>query len=50
MTWALVVMMCSRLCYPQYVELYASRDSCLQQIKSPGPLGWQTHYCVPIAK
>ena len=50
MSWALIVMICSRLCQPQYVEVYQTREQCTQQIKQPGTFGYQTQYCVPIAK
>ncbi len=29
MSWALVVMACTRLCTVQYVELYTSKAECL---------------------
>jgi hypothetical protein len=51
MNWALIVMICGRFCYPQYVELYTTQQECTQQIKTPSS-SWmtQTHYCVPVAK
>lgn len=50
MTWALITMLCTRFCQPQYVELYTTRDQCQQQMKPQSNWGQQTQYCVPVAK
>lgn len=51
MTWALIVMVCTRWCTPQYVELYPTRTACTAQINNPkGAFSKDTHYCVPVAE
>ena len=50
MTWALIIMLCSRVCYPQYVELYPTKAACEAKVK---PGGWAEtirSYCVPTTK
>lgn len=50
MTWALIMMICTRVCTPQYVELYESKAAC--EAKKP-KYGWfesKDTYCAPIAK
>lgn len=49
--WALIIMLCSRTCVPQYVEVYPNKVSCEVN------LGKQTSnwvradsYCAPIVK
>jgi len=51
MTWALVFMMCTRWCTPQYVELYPDKASCMAKV--PPKSNWLSENnisCVPIAK
>jgi hypothetical protein len=46
MTWALVTMMCLRMCQPQYVELYPTKEACVAVMK-PGTFSTQGQYCIP---
>lgn len=50
MGWALIFMTCSRLCTPQYVELYPTRDACVLNKPKESFWGGGTTYCVPVAK
>lgn len=50
MTWALIIMLCSRVCYPQYVELYPTKAACEAKVKPGSWTQVQTTYCVPIVK
>ena len=51
MTWALVLMLCQRTCIPQYVELYASQDACMEKVDKEKSV-WVSprRYCVPVTK
>lgn len=49
MTWALVVMVCARLCTPNYVELYPTRKACMAHVVEAGIMQQQKQYCVPVS-
>ena len=50
MTWALIIMLCSRGCYPQYVELYPTKAACETKVKPGGWAETTRSYCVPTTK
>lgn len=50
MTWALVVMVCSRFCTPQYVEIYPTKAACEAKVQPGGLFKTQSGYCVPTTK
>lgn len=50
MNWALVFMICTRVCIPQYVELYSSKEACHAKLPAEKILSNDRAYCVPVAK
>lgn len=50
MNWALVFLTCMRMCQPQYVELYQTKEECMKQAPDPKLFQTTTVYCVPVAK
>jgi hypothetical protein len=49
MNWALVFLTCVRMCQPQYVELYQTKEECMKQV-DPKLFQTTTTYCVPVAR
>lgn len=50
-TWALVFMLCSRGCEPQYAINYNSRSECARAIpKQEGMVIKEKYVCIPISK
>lgn len=50
-TWALVFMLCSRSCEPQYAINYNSRSECARAIpKQEGMVIKEKYVCIPISK
>ena len=49
--WVLVMMICLRVCQPQYAAVYPNRSECVSQITDPGST-WTLpkQYCVPLIK
>lgn len=45
--WALIVVSCMRVCTPQYVELYTTKEACMAQENTGGWPTAQTKYCRP---
>lgn len=43
MTWALVFMICARMCEPHYVELYSSKAECVAKVDNR-----YRSYCIPV--
>ena len=50
MTWALVFILCSRVCTPQYVELYTTKAACEAKMPSNEWYATKRGYCIPVAK
>lgn len=53
MNWALLVMVCARVCEPQYVELFETKAECAKAKPadtSPWGKAGSKHYCIPVAK
>lgn len=48
--WALIFMMCSRMCEPQYALVLPSKAACEARMQEPRWWGAKTTYCVPILK
>lgn len=48
-TWALVFMLCSRICEPQYTIPYNSRGECVRAIPKDMRTGEKV-VCIPISK
>lgn len=50
-TWALVFMLCSRSCEPQYAINYRSRGECVRAIpKQESKVVTEKYVCIPISK
>ena len=50
MNWALVFLMCTRWCEPQYVELYPTKEACVAKLSPDKFMTTKNIYCVPVAK
>jgi hypothetical protein len=48
--WALIVLLCSRFCVPQYVEIYASKTACESNLNTTSGTFRQERYCAPVVK
>ena len=49
--WALIIMMCSRTCVPQYVEVYPNKVACEVNLgKQTSTWVRADSYCAPIVK
>ena len=51
MTWALIIMACTRYCTPTYAEVYQTKAECVVKVdKDTSFLHRPMSYCVPIVK
>lgn len=51
MTWALIIMTCTRYCTPTYVEAYQTKAECVTKVdKNTSVFVTPKSYCVPIIK
>ena len=50
MNWALVFLSCFRLCTPQYVEVYPTKEACIAKLTTTSKWTTPDTYCVPVAK
>lgn len=50
MNWALVVMMCTRFCEPQYVELTPTKATCVAKLEATKGRFSTNNKCVPVVK
>lgn len=49
--WALVFLMCQRLCMPQHVELFSTKVECVAKLpKDESWIARQQYQCVPAVK
>lgn len=48
--WALIVMLCSRFCVPQYVEIYQTKSACESNLNTVSTSFRQERYCAPVIK
>jgi len=50
-TWALVYLLCSKTCTPQYAIPYETRGECVRNIpKREGMIVTEKYSCIPISK
>lgn len=49
--WALIIMMCNRLCVPQYVEIFPNKTACEMNLgKQTSQWVRADSYCAPVVK
>ena len=51
MNWVLVIMVCQRLCVPNYAEVYPNKAAC-EAVVDKDTSVWRAprSYCVPVIK